>query len=232
MGYSLWKVLARFMGFIAICFLMVGLLLTSIEWVAFDIGHYDRQYKKLGISQSTGISQDDLLVTTGELLNYIRGKREDLKVQALVHGQERLVFNQREIQHMVDVRDLFALGFKLRWISFGAFGAIIALLVGLRKKHSLRDLSISYLVALSLLVAFSLMLLGFIFLDFTSLWTRFHHIFFTNDLWLLDPDTDILIQMVPEEFFFNTIMKILGFFGSLLLVLGIYSGIVVGKNLR
>ena len=35
---------------------------------------------------------------------------------------------------------------------------------------------------------------------FDSAWTRFHEIAFSNDLWLLDPDTDHLIQMFPEPF--------------------------------
>ena len=37
--------------------------------------------------------------------------------------------------------------------------------------------------------------------DFTHYWTIFHKIFFTNDLWLLNPRTDLLINIVPEEFF-------------------------------
>ena len=51
------------------------------------------------------------------------------------------------------------------------------------------------------------------FLDFNEFWTMFHHIFFRNDLWLLDPNTDVLIMMVPETFFFNLVFRILGGFG-------------------
>ena len=50
----------------------------------------------------------------------------------------------------------------------------------------------------------------------------FHHIFFRNDLWLLDPNTDILIMMVPETFFFHLVFRILGGFAlGYLLCLGL-----------
>ena len=60
------------------------------------------------------------------------------------------------------------------------------------------------------------------FLDFNEFWTMFHHIFFRNDLWLLDPNTDILIMMVPETFFFHLVFRILGGFAlGYLLCLGL-----------
>ena len=36
----------------------------------------------------------------------------------------------------------------------------------------------------------------------------FHHIFFNNDLWMLNPDTDLLINIVPEPFFMDTAARI------------------------
>ena len=36
----------------------------------------------------------------------------------------------------------------------------------------------------------------------------FHHIFFHNDLWILDPATDMLINIVPEGFFSDTVLHI------------------------
>ena len=37
---------------------------------------------------------------------------------------------------------------------------------------------------------------------------KFHHIFFDNDLWLLDPYKDDMINMLPEGFFFDTVVRI------------------------
>jgi integral membrane protein (TIGR01906 family) len=38
---------------------------------------------------------------------------------------------------------------------------------------------------------------------FDGAWTQFHVVAFSNDLWQLDPDTDHLIQMFPEAFWFD-----------------------------
>ena len=52
-----------------------------------------------------------------------------------------------------------------------------------------------------------LVFFGFwIFTDFTSFWTWFHTIFFTNQLWLLDPNTDFMICMLPETIFYKLVL--------------------------
>ena len=40
-------------------------------------------------------------------------------------------------------------------------------------------------------------------IDFNSLFILFHKVAFTNDLWLLDPSTDLLIRLMPIEFFIS-----------------------------
>ena len=45
--------------------------------------------------------------------------------------------------------------------------------------------------------------------DFNKYFTIFHQIFFSNDLWLLDPGTDRLVNIFPEEFFAYTAIRIL-----------------------
>ena len=56
--------------------------------------------------------------------------------------------------------------------------------------------------------------------DFDSLFILFHKLSFTNDLWLLDPQTDLLIRLMPTEFFIHY-AAILGgtWLGTLLIML-------------
>lgn len=226
------NVIPFILGFIAVFSLIMGLFISSIMWVAFDMDYYDREYKKLNISQSTGMSQQELLNTTKELLNYIKDKRDDLNIWAVVHGQERQVFNQREIAHMVDVKNLFALGLRLRWLSFGVFALLVAFLAWCKGKEVLRLLSASYLRVLALFGVVLIILLILMSMDFTAVWNGFHYIAFSNDLWILNPETDILIQMVPEPFFYDTVIRILSIFGLALLILGICSGIILIKSAK
>ena len=54
--------------------------------------------------------------------------------------------------------------------------------------------------------------------DFTNAFITFHHIFFSNDLWILDPSVDMLVNIVPEGFFFDTASRILILFTGFLIV--------------
>ena len=54
-----------------------------------------------------------------------------------------------------------------------------------------------FVVGLLLLAA----LAAYIALDFESAFILMHRLLFTNDLWLLDPRTDLLICLMPEPMF-------------------------------
>lgn len=65
--------------------------------------------------------------------------------------------------------------------------------------------------------------------DFTNAFITFHHIFFTNDLWILDPSVDMLVNIVPEGFFFDTASRILLLFGAALLILCAGAGLYLRR---
>ena len=46
----------------------------------------------------------------------------------------------------------------------------------------------------------------------------FHHIFFNNNLWILDPAEDYMIRMLPEGFFYDMVMRIGSIFAVFLIV--------------
>ena len=68
--------------------------------------------------------------------------------------------------------------------------------------------------------------------NFTKYFIMFHHMFFTNDLWILDPTTDMLINIVPEGFFMDTAGRIAFLFGALSLILFGICLIMTLKNKR
>jgi len=216
----------RCLSIFAILFLIIVLFLTSIELVAFDLGFYRNEYDKLNIAQNTGMSYDELMRVTEELLKYLRDEREDLKVMGIVNGESRLIFNEREIAHMIDVKDLFIKGVKLRIVSIIVFLFSLLLLYFFAGKKLWRDLTGSFLWIFGIILLFGIVLFVLMCQDFTPVWDQFHYIFFSNDLWQLNPETDILIRMVPEQFFFDTVQRILFIFGSAMIVLFIPSLVV------
>ena len=202
---------------VCILFIMM-LLLSSILTVAFDIDFYEAQYDLLDRPQAIGISKEELMIVTGELLDYMAGRREAIDSRAVIRGEERYVFNAREIAHMVDVRNLFAKANLTRNVSLVSLIVILILLYAVFGKNAWLGFLKSFIAVSSAMYLLLVSLYIFAVLEFTLFWDLFHRLTFDNYLWLLDPRTDIMIQMVPEQFFYNTVMRIIVYFVSALLV--------------
>ena len=80
--------------------------------------------------------------------------------------------------------------------------ATILMIVLRAKKADLRRLvPQGYLQALFVYLILAAILGVAMSIDFTSCFTLFHKLFFTNNLWIFDPETDYMIRMLPEGFF-------------------------------
>jgi len=208
--------------------LSVTILLTSTELIAFNIDNYRRSFEKYSISEETGMDQENLEYVLKDLLSYLRDDKDALDTVAVVKGEERKVFGARERLHMVDVKELFMKGRTIRNISITILG-LLALIVITKDKLWKKNLSKSlFYTAMGnvLLIGIFLTLLYF---DFNKYFTYFHQIFFNNDLWILDPKTEILIQMVPEGFFYDTAVKIISLFVGSIFIIGA-TGYVLYRN--
>ena len=185
--------------------LLVMILVVSISFLALIIGleenaynleYYQRSFEDNGVYEVTGKSESELMNISRDVIEYLKGRNDSLLDEH---------FNQREIHHMEDVLKLFDLARLIKFTSFiltiatGAY-FILRLDTKFAGKWIAIGLSANYfLVAIIGILAKT---------DFTKYFIRFHELFFTNDLWILDPRTDLLIQMLPEPFFINIAVKI------------------------
>ena len=171
--------------------LMLILILTALHAVGTDDGLYYRLQMKAGILPGAGISEDELRGLDGRMADYLAGDRAAL--------EEAPPFNDREMTHMADCYGLFAL---LRKVRKRLVPWAVLLIVGgaylLQDRRKARRIALlSPLVLLIPLGAFAL----WAAVDFDGAFTFFHRALFTNDLWLLDPATDLLIRVCPESMF-------------------------------
>lgn len=193
---------------------LVACLWGSIEFHAFHANYYKREYEKLNTAEQIGMSEEGLFEATDALLDYLKGKREDISCVQEVNGVEREVFDQRETAHMVDVLALYK-NAKMACFVLIAFGVVSLLLViYFVKTNKIKIGQVLYDIQSGfrqVMLAFLIVVSGLVFyaiVDFTAFWTAFHKLFFNNDLWLLDPNVSIMINMFPEEFFFGMVMRI------------------------
>lgn len=168
-------------------------------------------FEKYYIYDVTGKGSDELVSVVNNLFDYLKGKAGDEVLGAN--------FNEREILHMRDVQVLFKYGFILKYISLITSLGIIIYFALKGEGKTIGEWIYKGLVINWILIG----ILGImIYFDFNKYFTYFHHIFFTNDLWLLNPNTDLLIQMLPEEFFISIAIRIgVSFLGFVATIQGI-----------
>lgn len=213
------KPLRYFLGILFTFCLMIILLITSVEAVAYwTPGYYEKEYTKYNVTDDVNMEMEDLLEVTEEMMKFLRGDREDLHVMTTVGGVSREFFNEREIAHMVDVQGLFLGALAIRRICLILAAACILALLALRSNIR-RLLPRSILIGTGLFFSVICLLALIISTDFSKYFVIFHEIFFDNDLWILDPRTDLLINIVPEPFFMDTAARIGITYGVAVLVI-------------
>lgn len=194
---------------VAFC-LLFTVLITSVEAVVYwNTGYFEKQYRKYDVLEKVHMEMEDLLYVTEEMMAYLKDEREDLKILTVVGGEERFFFNEKETRHMVDVQGLFLKAMQFRRMAVGFLMLFGGLLLW-KKQEAVLWRMLQWGIGLLLGSMAGLALL--ISTDFTKYFTCFHLIFFDNDDWILNPKTDLLINIVPEGFFRDTAFLIAGVF--------------------
>ena len=185
-----------------------ALLISATIAVEFNRhGLYNRGYQKYGVSQTTGLSQTELEKVTTELINYFNSNEEYLSLTIIKDSQPFKLFNQREIAHMKDVKRLVRMDYHLLLGTAIYIGAYAGICLLWRRRRYWRRLvwgvAIGSSLALGVIVAMGL---ASTVMDFDQLFLKFHHLAFTNQLWMLDPTKDYLIMLFPEDFWYDATM--------------------------
>lgn len=119
------------------------------------------------------------------------------------NGESVHAFSEKEDLHMRDVAGLVQMLNTIR-IAGGILVALICLaylfIRSDREKH-LSMILYGFRNAAVMVFGLALILCIWGLISFDSLFYSFHLLFFSNRLWLLNPNTDLLIQLMPTEFF-------------------------------
>ena len=158
--------------------LMLILMLTALHAVGTDGGLYYAEQMRAGVLPKAGICDAALRALDGSMARYLAGD-----AAALVPGNP---FNDREMAHMADCFKLFEL---LRAVRRRLIPWAVLLITGgawlLQDRRRARRCA--QLSPLILIIPLGL---------------------FRNDLWLLDPRTDLLIRICPESMFMHMGLRI------------------------
>lgn len=222
----------RFFAIIVGILFPLIILITAIETASFDKAFFMNQVNENNVVENTGIAEADMESVVTEILAYLRGTRSDFDIQAriTVNGVTSdtpvSIFNEQEMVHMDDVRALLNLALTLRNSAVLLFLIALVYLLKNNKMALIKGLFYGSTIALVIILVIG----GIFTVNFDGAFTLFHQLFFTNDLWLMDPKTDLLIWIVPGPFFFNLIERMVLYAVIPLGITGIGTGILLLKK--
>ena len=217
-----------------LCLLLI-LLITSFQAVCYWIPDWWRnEYAKYDTPSNVRgeMSLDDAVHVTEDMLEYCIGSLDTLDdTEATIDGVTRPFFTDREKSHLADCRVLFQKGLRARAIACLFLVALVLFIyVHNGKKKASALLAKGYLRSLAFIALITAVIAVLCVIDFTRAFTVFHHIFFDNDLWILYPDKDQLINIMQEDVFSDAAIWIAGIWLAAAAVFAALSAVVLRRN--
>lgn len=196
------QIVQRLCVFAAVLFLFFGVLFSIFHFLLSDQSFYAEQFEKNGVYTKYG--ETVTLREAGKILEYIQDSEQE-KIDSAF-------FSKRDKDHMIDVRALIQWTYTLKYVFGMAFVLLLFVFYFLFHDRFFLLIRTIFVSAGGLLVGIPLVsyvLYQLIPSLFSDVFLAFHKTFFTNDLWILDPAKDNLINFFPEPFFYAFLVRIL-----------------------
>ena len=152
------------------------------------------------ITEYIGLTSEEQIVFAGEMAAFMRGET----------NAQPAALNEKEQQHMLDVRNLAqtAAGMSKTYLAVAAVLAVISAWTGAKLKRRMLPKLVGGLGAVSVIMLLVQGVMNEVAAGgFAGLFVQMHETLFTNDLWLMDPQTDILIRMMPQPLFEQALLN-------------------------
>lgn len=176
----------RIISYLIIVFLTPAIILLNFRLLVTNQNFYQKEFEKLGVYDA--LEKNTAITQSKQLIEYLCCRRGQLDPE---------FFTQREVLHLKDVKGLITSAQILLFLNISIIIIISAALLFKKKQKilisALKTGSIVGTLAILILSSSSLINFDFLFL-------KFHLISFTNDLWLLPPESN-LIKLFPQKFF-------------------------------
>lgn len=204
--------------------IVIVTVVVGVKCFALNPTFYTTRYEKYNFAQTIDVNPEGLDESIHVLLDYLDDTRDDIECTITYKGQTQEAFNERETLHMIDVKALYQNAIKVAIVS-GVIGLCILFFFLVWERKLLLSYLTKGFLQMSGTLALALAFFGiWVATDFTSFWNWFHTLFFDNDLWLLDPRTSFMINMLPEIIFNQLVISIALFLCVVLVPMLLFSG--------
>ncbi len=143
------------------------------------------------------------------IAGFLSGNQNTAQLEVMKDGGLQPAFHEHELVHLQDVKSLADLSGLLMMLVIPLALLYVLLLCVPMNLQGLRIGMLAKSTRLAFAAAVFLLLLAGVWaaIDFNGAFALLHQTVFPNDLWLLDPRTDLMIQLMPQPFFVSYAMK-------------------------
>lgn len=181
--------------------LLAALTCLGVLRLSRDGAAYLGGFTRFADTSVSGVGREDYPALAAQLAAYFNKQAASPQVIVQRNGSPAPAYGEKELMHLAEVLDLFDTlqsAQNILWGCTAVFAAFL-LLTGRHTDEKTGCRAVFYGLLLALLTLLGIALWAYA--DFYSFFYRLHQALFRSRLWLLDPQTDLLIQLMPESFF-------------------------------
>ena len=172
-----------------------------ILWIAGDGGLMGAEMLRCAPPETTGLAASEYSGVSGMTAGYLIGRTDEFQYTVTDSaGLEAPCFRDYEAAHMADCRGLIFLD---RTVMILAGVTALALTAAAMLRGNRERFCRGILIGLRITGGVLAGLLIWALADFDGLFVAFHRVAFPNGGWLLNPETDLLIRLMPLNFFIS-----------------------------
>ncbi|MFH0914438.1 MAG: TIGR01906 family membrane protein [Chloroflexota bacterium] len=176
------------------------LLSVSIATAVNSLWLYEYGFQKFQVSHTAGLPPGELEKAARGIISYFNSGEEYINVTVIKEGKPLVLFNQREVEHLKDVKSLIELDYRILLVALVYALMYAGASLVWRKPRYWRELAGGLVGGGSLTIALMLTVGLMALANFDQFFLQFHLLSFANDLWQLDPTRDYLIMLFPGGF--------------------------------
>ena len=178
--------------FLLVLILPFILFLLVMNFVGFNSIFYKEKFSEFNVGNVSPLHE--------EVISFVAGKTDELPAE----------FNERERQHLADVRDAKKISTIVLYALVFLFVLLLIASVFTLKINNLITNFIGKILVFGgvLTIALAAVLFFLINFDFSSAFESFHGIFFEKGTYTFDPANEIIVRLYPEQLFMDLGIKI------------------------
>ncbi|MBI2649915.1 DUF1461 domain-containing protein [Candidatus Woesearchaeota archaeon] len=178
--------------FLLVLILPFLLFLLVLNFVGFDSSFYSQKFSEYNVGNISPLHE--------KVISFIEGKINELPGD----------FNEREKQHLLDVRNAATISTIVLYILVFLFILLLIASILTLKVNNLITNFIGKILVFGgvLTIALAAILFFLINSDFSSTFESFHSLFFKKGTYVFDPAKEIIVRLYPEQLFMDLGIKI------------------------